>query len=489
MTGWKDLAARFAGESGKLPLNREALDYLDNLPLSQPVLVACSGGADSVFLVLALLNQLKAAESRLHILHFNHCLRGDASDADEAFVADMAKALGLPFHTGSARSFLADDKSPVPNEKLPVPLDEHSLRSARYGWMGTVYTRLEAGALCLGHHADDLIESQLMALFSGSGPAGMAAPLPVKRFADAHVRVRPLLGLWRKKIDKCLTAIEAPWREDESNSNTAYTRNWIRHQLVPSLRVGFPQDIYAASAHTQTRMKEAVEAIDQFLNSFSLDFQNPRQIDLKPLAGQPRALVRRAIMAWWMRHNPEHWLEVGAVEGLLHAFSSQSKASFSIGENRVLSLHVEATLELACEQPQLPRKWSAGANWFWSAGPLFLPDGSSLTACVVEWQPGADPGYQNADSSTQAWLVEWDPNLEVRQWRAGDRYQPLGAPGRRKLQDLFTDAKLSPEQKHNLPVLLNSKGSILWVPGFPPSEEVRIQPERNSALKLTYHRQ
>lgn len=485
MTGWKDLAARFAGQQKELSLNREALEFLDSLPESQPVLVACSGGADSVFLVLALLSRLKASQSRLHLLHFNHCLREDASDGDEAFVADMANALGLPFHAGS-------NKSPVPsnnNDKLPVPLDEHSLRSARYGWMESLYRDLGAGALCLGHHADDLIESQLMALFSGSGPAGMAAPLPVKRFADAHVRVRPLLGLRRKKIEKYLTAIQAPWRTDESNSDTAYTRNWIRHQLVPSLRVGFPQNIYAASAHTQRLMKESVEAIDAFLDELSLDFANSLRIDLAPLLGKPRALVRRAILSWWMRHHPDQRLEAPVIEGLLDAFCAhRADKACSIGKETVLVLE-SATLHLRPERPRLPGEWPAGANWFWAAGSLYLPDGSFLTARLVGWGSNSPPPYKQADPSSEAWLAEWDSCLEVRQWQAGDRYQPLGAPGRRKLQDLFTDAKLPPEQKRTLPVLLNGEDSILWIPGFPPSEKARIQPQGKSALKLTYHRQ
>ncbi|NDV61369.1 tRNA lysidine(34) synthetase TilS [Puniceicoccales bacterium CK1056] len=476
MTAWKSLAARFAGEIGDLPLRQEALDYLKGIPSSQTVLVGCSGGADSIFLVLALLARLEDAGNRLQIVHFNHSLRGDASEEDEAFVSAFAREIGLPFHSSRAES--------------PVPVDEHSLRALRYAWMSEVYKKVGAGALCLGHHADDLIESQLMALFSGSGPAGLAAPLPVKHFSGKQVRLRPLLALRRRQIEKLLRTVEAPWREDESNSDTAYTRNWIRHQLVPSLRTGFPQDIYAASAHTQTRMKESVEALDYVLDTFSLNFDDPLRIDLGPLAEQPRALVRRAIMSWWIRHHSERRLDTAILEGLLHAFCDGcQKASYSIGDHLVLAINSNWQLHLRPEQPELPRDWSGGANWSWSAGPLFLPDGSWLSAERVDWQNSPVPAYQQADPANEAYIAEWPSCIHVRQWEPGDRYQPLGAPGRRKLQDLFTDAKLRPEQKRTLPVLLNRQNEILWIPGFPPSEEARIQPHGNSALKLTYHRQ
>jgi tRNA(Ile)-lysidine synthase len=195
-------------------------------------------------------------------------------------------------------------------------------------------------------------------------------------------------------------------------------------------------------------------------------------------------------MAWWMRHRPENRLEAVVVEGLLHGFSEAGKkTSFSIGANQVLVLDPNGALQVRPEHLAIPGDWPAGASWYWPAGPLFLPDGSWLSAAVFEWSKGPAPAYQNADPATEAWIAGWDPSFQIRQWQAGDRYRPLGAPGRRKLQDLFTDAKISPEQKRALPVLLNDQQEILWVPGFPPSEGGRITPQGISALKLTYHMQ
>ena len=484
MTDWKDLAARLAGQIGNLSLNEEALAFLKGLPVKQPVLVACSGGADSVFLVLALLAQLESATDRLHILHYNHGLRDEASAADEAFVGELAESLGVPFHRASYNS-------PVPsNDKSPVPSDEHSLRSARYGWMGQIYDQLGAGALCLGHHADDLLESQLMALLSGSGPAGLAAPLPLKRFTGGQIRLRPLLGLRRRQIEKSLKSVGIPWREDESNSDETYTRNWIRHQLVPNLRVGIPQNIYAASALTQARMQENVDAIDHILKQQSLKLDDPGKLDIAKLSGQPRALLRRAIMAWWMRHNPEFALEAAVIERVMYSFASENpSACYSIGGGRVLSLSEDRCLRILPEKGDPSPVWPAGAEWVWSAGPLCLPDGSSLSAGWVEWDKTAAPEYKQADPATTAWLAGVGSCISVRQWQPGDRYQPLGAPGRRKLQDIFTDAKLAPERKRASPVLIDEEGFILWVPGFPPCEKARIQAGGNSALKLTYHTQ
>lgn len=477
MTDWKQLSSRFADEFIDLPLNREAGCFLDQLPSGTPVLAACSGGADSVFLVLALMAHLQGAAQRLHILHFNHRLRDTASDADEAFVAALAAGLGLPLHCGHATP--------------PVPTDEHSLRAVRYGWMAAVYQETRAGALCLGQHADDLIESQLMALFSGSGPAGLAAPPPVKAFSDGHVRLRPLISLRRRQIETALRALGLDWREDASNSDTRYTRNWIRHQLVPNLLAGFPQDIYAGSAHTQRLMLESVEAIDAWLGQAPLNFADACRIDLAPVKGQPRALVRRAIMAWWMRHHAGERLEAAVLEGILAGMATGRKTTLSIGANRVLLLDAGGALQIGSERPEQPHHWPA-CRWHWPSGPLFLPDGAHLCAQRVEWggPAGAQvPGFAKADPAREAWISLQDNALRVRQWQDGDRYRPLGAPGRRKLQDLFTDAKLSAEQKRRLPVLLTEGDEIVWVPGFPPADAFRIGQGCNSALKLTYNMQ
>ena len=457
-------------------IDRDVLEYFRQKPPAEPVVVACSGGADSVFLVLTLHAVL--SPEQLHIAHFNHGLRGKASDEDASFVESLAKGLGIGVTVG--------------HPAQPLSADEAGLREARYAWLVGLAGSRGSRAIALGHHADDLIETQLLALLTGSGPSGFASPMPVREFTDGHLRTRPLLNMRRSTIERTLQSAGAPWREDASNRDPKFTRNRLRMEVLPLLASTAPQDLFSSAQRTRRLMQEAIEALDEQVRRLSLDFSDPRSLDVGPLLGAAAGLIRRALTAWWIRHYPENPLSGPALDALVALVNQrQSGQAVSIGllsgesPARTLEMDASGLLRLGAEQSAVVTDWR-GAAGHWAAGPLFLPDGSRLEGQVVHWESPVDP-YREADPHREAWLSLKEPLLGVRSWRAGDRYLPLGAPGRRKLQDLFTDAKLNSEQKARLPVITSSDGNILWVPGFPPAESVKICPGANTALQLTYH--
>lgn len=476
MSRWAERFGAFAREFKEQCLDPEALAFLRSLPLHQPVLAACSGGADSLFLVLALRACLPGAAGRLRVVHFNHRVRGQAAEADAAFVAELADELDLPYACGWPEA--------------PLSADEGSLRTARYRWLQTQYHEVQAGALCLGHHADDLLETQWMALFGGSGPAGLASPLPVRTFPDGHVRVRPLLVLKRREIEARLRALEIPWQTDSSNIDPRHTRNWIRQTLLPLATERFGDRLYAGSTRTRLQMEESLAALDAAVQALPLDLESRDVLPAAVLRGQPRAVVRRALMSWWLRHHADLRLEKPLLEALIDRLQAgQPGGPLSVGQGLLVSIDPTGYLSLYREPTiylSLPRGAPTGLCWHWASGPAFLPDGGALSAERVEWDSSVSPPYLRADPAREAWLAVSDAILRIDPWQAGDRYRPLGAPGRRKLQDLFVDAKISPEQKRSRPVLKRMEGTILWVPGFPPAEDARLLPPAKSALKLTY---
>jgi tRNA(Ile)-lysidine synthase len=193
-------------------------------------------------------------------------------------------------------------------------------------------------------------------------------------------------------------------------------------------------------------------------------------------------------MAWWLRHFPDRQLPGAPLDGLVAALAAQVGAgAWSVGNGLALRLDDAGQLTCGAEAPASPPARAAGASWHWAAGPVFLPDGARLRARRVEWAADAVPPCTAADPRTTAWLAQPPAVLRVRQWLPGDRYRPLGAPGRRKLQDLFTDARVDPADRHRLPVIADAENAILWVPGFAPAESQRVAHGRISALKLTYH--
>lgn len=477
MPDWPEIARCFAVLRPVRWLDPEAGSFLAETNPRRPVILACSGGADSVFLLLSALDFLE--KDRIHVAHFHHGLRGREADRDASFVEHLCQALGLGFSCGRRQP--AGDHS------------EAALRTARYAWLGQLYKDEQAEALLLGHHADDLLETQLIGLLTGCGPAGMCAPLPVHRFPDGHVRVRPLLSMKRSTIEKTLSSLGAPWRNDGSNKDLRYTRNWIRNDLVPFLSGRFPQDIHAGSARTCKLQREAVEAVDAAVIRLQLNFDDPMGFDARSLYACPDAVIRRALYAWWMRHRADHILPTKATDKLVQTLSQgRVGAVVSIGkvfadDASVYSIAIDESgqVRLTGRQQVPATPWRTGCHWHWRAGPLVLPTGSSICGEPISWAAGQTP-YLRANPATEAWLRPQSGPLHIRQWCPGDRYQPLGAPGRRKLQDIFCDAKLNSEQKQALPVILNSADEILWVPGFPPAESARIPVGTKSALRLTY---
>ncbi len=195
------------------------------------VVVGCSGGADSVALLLALesLRRRLPDEQRLGFLvasHFNHRTRGTESDRDEAFVRQLASELKVEF---------VSDASPDSATK-----DEDSLRAMRLSFLQRTAERFGARYVALAHSSNDIVETVLHNLFRGTGPTGLAGILPHRTLGKDLVLMRPMLHMNREAIREGLRSIGQTWCEDSSNSNCDYRRNWIRHELLPQIESVYP---------------------------------------------------------------------------------------------------------------------------------------------------------------------------------------------------------------------------------------------------------
>ncbi|MGI9474900.1 MAG: tRNA lysidine(34) synthetase TilS [Rubripirellula sp.] len=193
------------------------------------VVVGCSGGADSVALLRCLSDLRTESKDQprgsLIAAHFNHNLRGAESDEDQAFVETLAKQLDVRFV-----SERGDGKQ----------RDESSLRTARLQFLVASAKRFGARYVALAHSSEDNVETLLHHLFRGTGPAGLAgigSPRPIEQ---DFVLIRPLLNMGRERIREALRSIDQPWREDSSNAQIDYRRNWIRHRLLPLIESEYP---------------------------------------------------------------------------------------------------------------------------------------------------------------------------------------------------------------------------------------------------------
>ncbi len=194
------------------------------------VAVACSGGADSVGLLRALIEQRHALGLVLSVAHLNHGIRGVESDEDEAFVSALASQFDLPLHLRHV-----DTLSTALRDREGL---EESARKLRYGWFQELLAGGEADAVVTAHSLDDQAETVLLRLLRGAWTEGLAGIHPVIRPATGRTGLilRPFLATTRSEIEAWLAAIGQPWREDSTNTDVAFTRNRLRHELLPMLR-------------------------------------------------------------------------------------------------------------------------------------------------------------------------------------------------------------------------------------------------------------
>jgi tRNA(Ile)-lysidine synthase len=193
--------------------------------------VGVSGGPDSI----ALLHALRVISNRrapLVVAHVDHGLRGEESDGDREFVRDLAHRWGVPCEIVR----LAEEHA-VPSQGIETRMSsEEALRKARHRHLRKIALRYGAQWIATAHHADDVVETMLHRLLRGSGPRGLASIPPTRKLASNLILVHPLLSMSRAQIMQYIEANRLEFRTDRSNVSEAYTRNRIRHQLLPYLR-------------------------------------------------------------------------------------------------------------------------------------------------------------------------------------------------------------------------------------------------------------
>ena len=413
--------------SGGLPPAAALIREYGMLPPGATVLCAVSGGADS----MCLLHYLACRDGlTVHAAHFNHRLRGAESDRDEAFVRDWCAARGIPFHAGSG-DVAAEAK------RLGQGLEE-TARALRYGFLSQLALRLGADRVATAHNAGDNVETVLMHLLRGSGLSGLTGIAPVRR-----QYVRPLLTTSRAEIEAYLAENRVPHVEDSTNRDEAFTRNRIRHRLIPLLEELAPG--------FSARMTEAIprlRADDGFLDSLAqpLSQQARRQGDdlLLPaavLSRSPGPVAARAARLLLARAAPEGY--------------------------DCSAAHIEALLSLArSENPSGTRHLPHGLTARREYGTLILTR-AAPPAPLAPFSPAE--GTNPVPGAPWALVVEgapW-PGLTVRPRQTGDE---LTLPGghRRSLKKLFIDRKIPRLERETIPVAADEAG-VVAVAGFGPN--------------------
>jgi tRNA(Ile)-lysidine synthase len=317
-SNWPAKAARVGAAVPRSSLHPAVLAWADRDRQAGPWAVALSGGADSLALLLAMWSHWPDRRQRLVVLHFNHRLRGRASDADATFCRTVGRKLGLKCVVGVWPGAHAG-------------ASEADAREARLKFFVRVMKKLKARALWLAHQQDDIAESMLMRLARGSGTGGLAAPRPVHPTGDGRVHLRPLLTVSKAELVAALRGAGAAWREDATNGRDDFLRNRLRRSVVPAWVRAAGRDARAGAALARERLEEDDAALETWLDK--LRPLRGGVLNLRILEAAPAALWRRALHRWLLAVRPETDLSRRGFDQLLATIRRGIDTRFSLGTN------------------------------------------------------------------------------------------------------------------------------------------------------------
>jgi len=442
------------------------------------VLVAVSGGPDSLALCQALLNLSKGDHKdrpyRLLVGHFNHHLRGAESDADAAFVTRWARARELPFLLGEA-----DVAALTQGQRLSI---EEAARKARYAWLEGAAEETGADRVALGHTADDQAETVVLNLLRGAGLDGLAGMPPVRgKF------IRPLIEITRAEVEAYCRSQRLRPRQDPSNRERAYLRNRVRHDLLPLLEREYQSNLRPMLTRLSKLLREESvhlrELAEQSLAAVMIQHDLERIcLDTPKLLALPaplrRRVLREAVRALRGELTALEFTHVHALDSILATTGKQVELPGLWARNEGPHL----VLTVVPFQPSEP--WR-GECELAVPGVTEVPElGMRFEAVLTDSAPVEYP-----DDRWVAWLdaKRAQPPLIVRTWRPGDRFYPLGAPGRMKLHDFFVNLKLPREQRGQTALVI-SQGEIAWVVGLRISECHKLTTRTRRVLRLRAER-
>lgn len=452
----------------------------------RPLVIGVSGGPDSLSLLYALHHLSPKLGLDLHVAHFNHGLRGPASDSDAIFVKDQAESLGLPFST--AKEYV---KSRPKGHSRSL---EEQAREARYNFLARVAHDQNAVGVAVAHTSDDQAETILLHLIRGTGLRGLVGMKPVSEAISpagiGFTLFRPLLDVSRAQTEAYCVALDLAPRTDHTNLLPETLRNRLRIELLPQLRQYNPRftDALIRLAESASLDHSFIQAhVDEIATNLVEQVESGFSISRRKLSEVHPAL-RRRVLAHTLELLTGSPIDIEAVhlEVLASLATGDTGSTLELPNGIHASLGYEDLLLIRNPTPSaLPRRQE----------PIPLPDeplpvtipgettipGWKITATIEQSPPAnRDPGPYTAVFD----MDRLTGPITIRRRRNGDRFTPLGMSGSKKLQDFLTDAKVPRTLRDSIPIVL-SGDQIIWLVGHRPSDHTKLTTITQRPLRLT----
>jgi len=431
--------------------------------------VAVSGGADSVGLLRILLELRKELGIVLSIAHFHHGIRGADADADAAFVSELARTFELESYLGRG-----DAPSYAAQKKVSL---ETAARQLRCGFFESLLANT-VNRIATAHTLDDQAETVLMKVVRGAGTRGMAGIFPEHQLGESGI-VRPLLGIRRGEIRAYLRELGQAWREDLTNADLAITRNRVRERVLPALREALNPAVDIALGHLAeiSRAEEQywTEQIKRLLPLVSKPGEPARgggrkqtsaesiAIDFQALQQQPLAVQRRLLRAAAEQIGCS--LDFERVQAILNLIARREMRG---AQSKSVEIANGWKARLLFRELRIERTASEDTTGDYEyvlpvPGESRIPElGATIRARISE-----DNGSVISEAYNRAHAFELPEGsaLRVRNWRAGDRFQPAHHRSEKQVKELLYPLHLSAEQKRVWPVVVAGE-RIVWVRGI-----------------------
>ena len=449
---------------------------------SAPLIVAVSGGPDSLALLLLLVQLRQPLGLDLHVAHLDHGLRGQESQEDARFVEETARRLELP---------MTLEREDVESYRATHHLSlEEAARKVRYSFLSRVAAAHGALGVALGHTADDQAETILMHLLRGSGLDGLTGMQTLSYWPSSHhehpmALVRPLLGTKREETESLCRWKGVIPRDDSSNRSLHFTRNRIRADLLPRLRSYNPrlQEALLSLGRSAARdqayiLGEAVRARERL----AVNTGEGVEIERAGFAALPPALKRHLLRLIYRELT-------GSASGLEHRHLEDMIKVSRGGPDKKISLPGGLTFSVEYGSLSLGRGQSrpSAAPALSEEYPLTIPGDTKVPGWNVKARLSTcaeSPSHRDAYAA----LLDGERvgrYLYVRGRFPGDRFHPLGMAESKKLQDFMVDVKAPRDVRDRIPLVVSERG-IVWVVGYRVAHWARLREDTPTVLSLDF---
>lgn len=426
------------------------------------ILVALSGGPDSVFLLYFLRKYQKKFEIDLGAFHLNHSLRKSA-DKEQKFCDELCKRLLIPFYTEKV-----DVKSFAKKNKISV---EEAGRTLRYKYLREFAKKNNFKLIATAHNADDNAETVLLNLIKGTGIKGISG-IPVKR----ENIIRPVLCLRKKQIVNYLEANRIKFVIDESNLSEKYERNFLRLKVIPiiekKLNPQFVNSVLTTSVNLQNFNKYLEKIIAKFEKKYIEENNNVIRIK-NLLFEKEEELIQSEIIRKVLLDKLNFSAEKKDVEKILSLKNKQVGKTESF-RNKIKVIKERDSVLIFIERnlSEKPIQIKVGEAKKINSNKIFI---SNVEYDEVELTSDKSVEYVDGDLTGNSFII--------RKWKDGDRFYPIGMQGSKKVSDYLNDIKVEAKEKRNQYVLL-SKNKIVWILGKRLDERFKLKPQTKTIYKL-----